>query len=125
MNHRREVRVVEVEHVGRRRVEERRGQHVGPLGPAEHGGLRRPADRAEHRGRVLERGVAASAERGAEMVEQRALGLVTHRGGHLLPPRCGNEFGEPAGEVAIDSHGADGLTPPRRGRGSRLHANSI
>src|SRR4051812_36114594 len=98
MNHGRQVRIVEVEHVGRRAVYESRRERIQPLAAPDDRGLRGAAELFQNGKRVLDGGIAAAAERGAEEIEQGSLRLVAHRRGNVLPPRVRNEAGERGGD---------------------------
>ena len=86
--------VVEIVEVAGDRVYRRGAEHVEPLAPADQPGLRRAA----HLGEDAEHGgdgrLGRGAERAADEVEERALGVVAHRLGHRRPRRAGDEAGE-------------------------------
>jgi len=102
MDHRAQMRVVEVEHVGAHRIEERRGERVGAFAPADDGRLRRAETIGECREQNLHRFVAAAAERGGEEIDERALGFVPHSLGHVF----GAVRGEEPRQLFGDLHGS-------------------
>ena len=71
------MRIVEIEHVSARRVDECGAEQVEPVAPADHAGVARAGETVEYGERAGDRGVPAAAERGAEEVEERAAGGVT------------------------------------------------
>ena len=79
VDHRLEVRVVEVEDVRADAVHQRRVQHVHSLAPAEHRGLRRTRERRQRADGGIERLVARSAHGAAGPVEQRPLRFLPDR----------------------------------------------
>ena len=95
------MRVVEVEHVPARRVDECGAQHVEPVAPADHAGVARTGKTVEHRERAGDRGVAAAAKRGAEEVQDRTPGGMPDVVGHVLPPRRHEEIGERTGHASV------------------------
>ena len=79
MDHRLQMRVVEVERVRGDAVHERRLHDVQAVAAPEHGRLARPGKRRERRERAFHRLVAARADRAAEPVQDRARGLMPDR----------------------------------------------
>jgi hypothetical protein len=76
MDHRAQMRVVEIEYVGAQRVERCGIEYIHPLAAPEDGRLR-PSGKIRERGqRRVDRLVPAAADRTARPIEQSALGLV-------------------------------------------------
>ena len=85
--------IVEIEQIGRYRVEERRAHRIDPLGAPDHRRRGGAAERHQHAqcrgdGRVVRR-----AQRGREKIQDRAFRFV-FLCGDIRPRRAGDEIGE-------------------------------
>src|SRR5260221_13624856 len=87
MDHRPEMRVVEIEDVGAKGVERCGIQYVHPLAAPEDRRLRPPSKFRERGQRRVDGFVPAAAERAACPIEQRALGFVVDRYRDRAPAR--------------------------------------
>ena len=85
MDHRIQMRVVVVNQVRGDRVHERRPHRIQPLRPANHGQLRGTAELPHDRDGSGDGWVVGHAQRAAEEIEQRTLGLVPWPGIEVGP----------------------------------------
>ena len=100
MNDGAQVRVVEIEPVGKGPVDARRGQRIETLAAAEQRRLRLARKLAQRSKQALDRFVAAAADRTAEPVEDRALAFVPHGLRNVAPARFHDEVRELSRDVA-------------------------
>ena len=97
VDHRLQMRVVEVERVRRDAVHERGLHDVEAVAAAEHGRLCRTRKLCEGSKRALDCLVTARADCAAHPVQKRARGFVPHRLGHVGRLVLDDETGERAG----------------------------
>ncbi len=93
MNDRIRMGIVEIEQIGRNRVDERRGQRIEPFRTADDRGCRGPAERQQRAQRGSDGRVIRRTQRGREEVQDRAFRLMILRG-NIRPCRAGDEIGE-------------------------------
>ena len=91
MNHRAQVRIVEVERVRGHAVEQRGMQDVDALAASEDAGLRWPQEGLERGERVFDSRVAGRADRAAHPVQDRTLRFVRDFNGKVGGPRFEHE----------------------------------
>ena len=80
MNDRVQMGVVEIEQVGRDRIDERRAERIEPFRPADDGGCCSAAEWRQRPQRRCDGRIISRTERGGEEVQDRPFGFVTLRG---------------------------------------------
>ena len=119
MNHGAQMGVAEIMDIGAGGIEEGRAQRIDALGPPDHGRLLSAGEFGKRAQRHLDRSGAAAGQRHGEEIHQRALGLMPHRRGNVIPLRRDNEVRKALGNARFVQHGFPLKTWPRASAGPR------
>ena len=95
------MRVAEVEHISACGIEERGGERIEALGPADHRRLPADGKTGERLQRGFDRALAAANQRYGEEIHQRALGLMHDGRIERVPLRLGDELRQSLRHIRI------------------------
>ncbi len=105
MDHRREMRIAEVEDIGAGGIQERRAERIDAVVAPDDGRLRAARKFRERGQGHLDRVGTATRERDREKVEQGTLGFAANRVGNVAPARVDDKTGEVWRDAGSVQHG--------------------